>query len=179
MPKRHFAVTRSVALSLVVFSLSVAGHSAAAADLPNAMGLGLALALSACLTTAIIARRRTWVWLVGYLLGAQALIHVVLVMSTTGHHPSGMGLMPLVPGPSMLAGHAIASVIAAVVLARGEVVLASWASLASTALKPLFVAARPVGEAPALVLVPPAWASKLRDLDWDLARRGPPMRASV
>ena len=90
MPKRQFAATRVAALSLVVFALSTSGHAAESAVLPSTLGLALTLVLSIGLTSAAVARPRSIVWLLLYLAGAQAVIHVVLVVSASSHHPTSM-----------------------------------------------------------------------------------------
>ena len=173
---RHgdFAVTRCVALSLVVLSLSLAGHAAGTAVLPSTLGVFLALVLSIGLTTLAIARPRSWAWLAGYLLAAQALIHVVLVISGSGHHAASAAMTPLVPSASMVGGHVAASVVAATVLASGERALRSWAALLSAALDVVFVAVRAVDDRPRTFTDRGRWVVRSRDADTGPSRRGPP-----
>lgn len=176
---RHgdFAVTRCAAVSLVVLSLSLAGHAAGGAELPSTIGVLLALVLSVGLTSPVIARPRSWAWLAVYLLAAQALIHVVLVISGSGHHGAPEAMTPLVPSASMVGGHLAASVLAATVLASGERALRSWVALLSAALDVFFVAALAVEDRPRTFIDRGRRVMRSSGADTGASRRGPPAAA--
>lgn len=169
-----FAVTRAAVLTVVVMSLSLAGHAAASADLPSALGVLLAFALSAGLTVSAIAKPRSWAWLVGYLLGAQALIHVVLVVSGTGHHAGTAAMVPLVPSASMALAHVTASLLAACVLAGGERTVRSWKALLSAALGIVAAPGLAVDQPTAIVVDRDRWVAASWDAGAGTSRRGPP-----
>jgi hypothetical protein len=110
---------RRVGLAFTLLLVSVLGHSAAAGSLPALPGLLGALAVSTALAFAVADRRRSAVWLFGYLLAGQLLLHTV--MSAMGHHA-----FALVPDTSMLVAHVLAAVIAAVFFAKSETMALAW-----------------------------------------------------
>ena len=101
---------RRVALAFTLFLVSVLGHSAAAGSLPALPALpGMlgALAVSTALAFAVADQRRSMLWLFGYLLAGQLLLHTV--MSAMGHHA-----FALIPDRQMLIAHVLAAGVAAV-----------------------------------------------------------------
>ncbi|MBK9740567.1 MAG: hypothetical protein IPO93_13910 [Actinobacteria bacterium] len=179
MPKRQFAATRVAALSLVVFALSTSGHAAESAVLPSTLGLALTLVLSIGLTSAAVARPRSIVWLLLYLAGAQAVIHVVLVVSASSHHPTSMTVAPLLPSGMMVAAHLAVSVVAAAVLAFGERTLVAWARLLAVAIGARIIACLRLAQASAAIVAGDSVVVTLRHASWGVARRGPPALASM
>jgi hypothetical protein len=125
---------RRVALAFALLLVSVLGHSAAAGSLPALTGLLGAAAVSTALAFAVADRRRSALWLFGYLLAGQVLLHVV--MSAMGHHA-----FALIPDTPMLAAHIAAAGVAAVLFAKSEALAMRW-----------MAAARRILGAPALVL---------------------------
>ena len=166
----QFALFRAGMLAMVVTCLSLAGHAAGRGTLPGGIGLLLVVVVAVGLTWTAVARRRSFAWLLAYLLGVQLLLHVVLVLAVP--HGHSMGHMPLLPTADMALGHVVASLLAAALLARGEQVVDAWSRL---------LRARLVWSAPSLAA--PVGAPAVRADAWqptplDAARtprrRGPP-----
>lgn len=111
--------TRTAALAVVLILLSVTAHATAAASLPSAVGLIAAAIVSAALALAVGTKRRSFLWLVGYLVAGQLLLHVV--MTAMGHHA-----LSLVPDRTMLGAHLLAALTAAVLFVRSEAIAAAW-----------------------------------------------------
>lgn len=114
---------RRVALAFTLFLVSVLGHSAAAGSLPALPGMLGALAVSTALAFAVADQRRSMLWLFGYLLAGQLLLHTV--MSAMGHHA-----FALIPDRQMLIAHVLAAGVAAVLFAKSEVLALAWCSAA-------------------------------------------------
>lgn len=158
---------------MVVF-LSLAGHAAGRGAVPSAGGILLAVILASGLTFAVTRQRHSFQWLLAFLLMAQLLIHAVLVVSHT-HAMAGDGAMPLVPTGSTAVAHVVASVVAAIVLAYGEVIVAGWIRLCSTALAIWVTRTAPPVEGARPVEGREPWSVIDADHVWDVARRGPPV----
>jgi hypothetical protein len=166
----RFALVRRSVLTFVVVSLTLAGHASGRGDLPGSVGVILAVLIAGGLTLSATARPRSWPWLIAFLLGAQVLIHVVLVIATPHMH----GTMPLVPTGATAMGHLVASLIAAVVLAHGEDVLITWSRLLSSTFgwaRPVVFVLDGVGAVNARFC---EWTPIPSDRGWDADRRGPP-----
>lgn len=118
---------RGLALALVLVLLSVIAHSAAAGSLPDLPGMFGAIAVSTALAFALSGKRRSIVWLMGYLIAGQLLVH--LAMSAMGHHAGS-----LIPDAQMLGGHIAAALVAAVFFARSESIVTYWSRAARRAL---------------------------------------------
>lgn len=170
VPDLGFTHMRRCVLASVVVSLTLAGHASGSGDLPSAVGVLLAVVIAGGLTLTATSRKRSWPWLVSFLMAAQVLIHVVLVISA----PHAHGASTLLPTGVTALGHLIASLIAAVVLARGEDVLLAWSRLLSSTfgwvLPPVLASA--VG--PTIVRDRNGWTPIASDRGWDAERRGPP-----
>ena len=110
---------RRIAFASTLLLVSVLGHSAAAGSLPALPGLVGALAVSTALAFAVADKQRSALWLFGYLLAGQMLLHTV--MSAMGHHA-----FALVPDASMLAAHVAAAGIAAILFAKSEALVLAW-----------------------------------------------------
>lgn len=157
-----------IALGLAV--LTVAGHAAAADRLPDPGALAAAGVLAAALAVPLAQRRRPLLVLAGWLLAAQAIIHVVLAV--TDGHGHGHGLLP---SPGMLLAHALAGVGVAVVVAWADDVLAAWQRLAHTLLDPITAAPAPLFGRPMAPVdsTPVHLIPQRRGHAW-AGRRGPP-----
>ncbi len=108
---------------LCVLAISVAGHAGAGqGSLPDLVSFLLILPLAVALSVSVAGRRRGMVWLLAYLLGVQALFHVVLALTSThpGHH------LALTPTASMLVLHVFATLACAMLLTFGDRHLVSW-----------------------------------------------------
>lgn len=114
---------RRLALAGVLLLVSVVAHAAAAGSLPAITGLLGAAAVATALAFAVADRRRSALWLFGYLLAGQALLHVV--MSAMGHHA-----FALVPDTQMLAAHIAAAGVAVVLFAKSETLAMRWMAAA-------------------------------------------------
>ncbi len=116
-------LARGLVLGGAVLLLTTAAHASTGApsdvDLTSFLVL---LPLSIVFSTLLADRRRSPMWLVSYLLGVQALFHVLLVV-IGGHTAHAHGL---VPGPAMLLNHVVAAGLAALVIAHGDRVLHRW-----------------------------------------------------
>lgn len=122
----QFRGTRIAAISAAVLILSIAGHSFVGHALlmsPAAMLIGAVI--SVALAVAATAQRHSIAWLFGFLLGAEALMHAVFVMS--GSH-AGHSVLP---SPSMILGHVLATVVAVALLRIGDGELTRWAHFLS------------------------------------------------
>lgn len=174
MVNRAYRVTRIGVLALVVLAISLAGHSADSATLalPSAFGLGMALVLTIALCSVATMRRRTFAWILGFVLALQFLLHFTLVIVGSGHAVGAHG--SVIPGVSGVLGHVVASILAAVVLAYGDSLLDRWASLLGTAFGSGFVLDAPV--LAASMKVRTAHAAQHSAVVVDFApRRGPPV----
>ena len=79
--------------------------------------------MSTALAFAVADRRRSALWLLGYLLAGQVLLHVV--MSAMGHHA-----FAFIPDTQMLAAHIAAAAVAAVLFAKSEALASRWMAAA-------------------------------------------------
>lgn len=173
-----FASTRQAALALVVASLTLAGHAAGQGALPGPVGVGLAVLIASGLAYTAASRARSWLWLLLFLLGAQVLVHAVLIVAMPHAHGTAGGVS-LLPTGSAAVAHALASVIAAVVLARGDSVLQSWTRLLVSRLGVTVPAPTGPVRAAARISARPRWTPMTSERRWDAARRGPPIDTCV
>jgi hypothetical protein len=169
----RFRLTRRIALACAVVSLTLAGHSAAGGMLPSAAGLFMAVVLASAVTLAVTVRRRTWAWLITFLVSTQLLIHAVLVASSAHPHATG-GAPSLLPSGWMAFAHVLVSAIVAFALQRGDEVLDAWASLLAASFGTRLVALGPVGSVDRSSGASDVWWSVASDRVWDASRRGPP-----
>ena len=150
--------------------LTAAGHTAAGGAAPDAVGLAAVLVLALGLTVATSARPPRPLRLLAFLLGGQALLHVVLTMTGAHGHAASAG------GPStaaMLGAHLAAGLVATVVLLHADDLIDRWQTLLLTALgvvpagAPTIASSRPVE-------VAQAPSGSLDALLHQVVRRGPP-----
>jgi len=141
--------------------------------LPSFEGLLVAVLLASALTVALRPGISA-VRLFAILLGVQALLHAVFVLSSDCMPASGAA-MTLVPSGVTVVGHVAASLIAVVILRRGDDLLSRWTALLSAAFTaPEFALDRVPARAQMLA---PTWEAHLFGADGHLlsqARRGPP-----
>jgi hypothetical protein len=169
-PDVRFTLVRRSILAFVVVTLTLAGHASGRGELPNSVGVTLAVLIAVGLTLTATARQRSWPWLIAFLLGAQLLIHVVLVIAT----PHAHGSMPLLPTGATAVGHLVASLIAAAVLAHGEDVLIAWSRLLSATFEWAMPGVRVIEGVGAVKTAFCEWTPIPSDRGWDADRRGPP-----
>ena len=198
-----FHALRSAMVALTVLSLAAGAHTLAGGQLPSPGILLALLALTGLASTTATRLKLNLPALAGLLGAGQLVLHEAftafsgpalspaLAGAVSGpgdlaHHvgpvplPAGIGSTLAAPGPDsglsllMLAGHALATLLCAVLLARGEAAL--WALAAW--LRPLLRLPAPV--TPDAVAVPAAagWPAESAPLPWRNlrrdCRRGPP-----
>lgn len=150
--------------------LTASGHAAGGGSV-DALGLALVAVLSIGLAVSTTARAMSLPRLFVVLAAGQLLLHLVLTF-TTGHAAHGSTALPF---GTMVAGHAAAALVAALVVRHADALVASWIAFVSTVLGP-----RP---RPAVTAFP-ARASAITTVDRPLlrldtllhqvVRRGPP-----
>lgn len=162
---------RGGAFGAVVWLLTLLGHSAGGGALPDLTGLSVAMVLALALGVAVAGRRRGLPALLALLVAGQVLLH--LVLSVTAHaHGGSLNL-------TMLVSHLGAAVLAALVIDRGEDLVARWAAYLAQAIGVVeLVPARPT------VLPSRAIATSSADrhtvaLEHHVVRRGPPTRLAT
>ncbi|MCX6433738.1 MAG: hypothetical protein NTX29_13500 [Actinobacteria bacterium] len=156
--------------------LTLAGHAAGSGSLPGPLGLAIATVLAFGLAFATGARQLAPMQLLGFLLGGQILLHLVLV--SAGGHAHGAA-----PGPgtaAMIAGHVAAAVIAAVLLDQADQLIDRWVSFWATALGATPLIAGAPQETRRLRATPIAPASSRSEhLQHYVVRRGPPAPVGI
>ncbi|MDI1290283.1 MAG: hypothetical protein PSX37_10100, partial [bacterium] len=104
----------------------VAGHAARyGGSRPDSTAILVMLPQFAVLSIALADRRRSTAALLAYLISTQVFAHVLLVVGF-GHSGHAGGSAPLVPGPRMVLGHAIALIFVLLILIYGEDALHRW-----------------------------------------------------
>ncbi len=160
-----------VASALII--LTLAGHTAGQGGI-SAISLLLITPLALGMSIATTARRLTWPTLLAVLLAGQALLHVVMTFAAPHAHGTSA-----TAGSSMamIAGHAVAALIAAVLVMHADALISRWADYLRA-----FIGGRPV-------VAPSPCGLPATSLDIDhsphdpreslrhgLVRRGPPNR---
>ena len=158
--------TALVAVALAV--VTAAAHTAGGGAIDPLSG-ALVLALSVALASGVAARRLSVTRLIAAVLGAQAVLHLVMTVAGSHAHHSGHG-----SAAPMLLAHMLAAIVTAFVVVRADGLLSAWARLVDTAL----------GTALTLPTVPAAHGTPVRSTSPDLTvlqtllhrveRRGPP-----
>jgi peptidoglycan/LPS O-acetylase OafA/YrhL len=115
---------RGLVLGAIVLLLTAVAHNSGdhAAPPVGTTALLWLLPLTVMLSVLAADRRRDRAWLVAYLLGMQALLHVLLVVSA-GHASHGGSMLP--PW-SMIVMHVVAAASAAVLIAHADALLHAW-----------------------------------------------------
>ncbi|WP_433324411.1 hypothetical protein [Spirillospora sp. CA-294931] len=170
-------------LAAVCTLLALAGHSLGGGGgccvppLPALVTVGGLVGV----LSVVIARRAASFWQILIVVGwAQLFFHLAFTLSATGpaHHAAAAAPPPVAPGPSMIVGHAVAALAAAVVLSRAERALWWLLGAVFAVALPRVSASRPVAA------LPPRWTVLAADdraprlgvlLTRALGRRGPPM----
>lgn len=175
MHRRQFTgtarVLRGVVLGSALFVLTVGGHTAAdhgAHDLVEALWL---LPLTILLSTALTERRRSPLWLVAYLLGAQLLFHAMLAISL-GH---GGLAASIAPSPTMVLVHVVAALVAALALHHADALLHRWLAFTDALTRGPSLDLAVLPSWPALTTVLPPLARHANDGEPWLGLRAPPI----
>lgn len=149
--------------------LTVAGHTAGGGAL-DALGIGIALVLSIGLAAALSARALSVPALIAVLLAGQGFLH--LVVSFSAAHAHGASSMSTT---AMLAGHAVAGVVAAVLIAHADSLAARWRAFLATVIGATSPRTSPVAATAASTAMPgPGSRIALVLLLHGVVRRGPP-----
>jgi hypothetical protein len=167
--------TRWIVIALGITVLTAAGHGAAGGRLPHVGAVGALFLLGAALAVPLAQRRRSLLGLAVCLAAAQIVGHVVLTVTDSHGHAHG-----LLPGPGMLAAHALAALGVAAVVAWADDLVAAFAALARGLLGP---ASALVAVSPRLPASPvdasPIHLRSLSDVRGPVWHRGPPTCASL
>ena len=169
-------MTRSTAhraprTALVAGALAVvttAAHTAGGGAIDPLSGV-LVLALSLALASGVAARPLSPARLIAAVIGAQAVLHLVMtVAGSHGHHAAHGSAAP------MVLAHVLAAILTTIVVVRADGAVAAWARLVDTAL----------GTALTLPSLPAVHGTPVRSSDPDrtvlqtllhgVERRGPP-----
>ncbi len=167
---------RAVAVAAAILLGSAAGHAAGGGHVADPLGLLLAAVLAGAIGVAVWERRRRLIVLFATIVGAQALIHVVLLVSG-GHHPSSSGS----PSALRMTGcHLAASTVLTALLATVDGVVDRWGRFwrqFATDYSLVPVPVRSGGPlAPVSLVVGRQEATACRH---SLVRRGPPLSLSL
>ena len=168
-----FIWTRRIVVSTVIVLLSLVGHSIGSAMLPSVAGFCMAVVLTVALTLTVRPGTSP-VRLFGLLLGAQALLHVIFVVSSDSMPMDGRAAS-LVPSGATVIGHVAASALAVAVLRYGDQVLDGWTALLTSAFGAPVLALPAIPEAPLMGVG--SWDADAFSADSHLTsqvRRGPP-----
>jgi hypothetical protein len=179
-------LVRSAVVALSANGLALLGHLTAGGSTPAPGPLMMLVLVVLLVTYGLSGKRWTVGPLVAVLLGSQVLFHVVFADATTthGHHGSlagGMSSAPGHPALLMLAGHAAAAMLTAMLLRRGEDWLWGLVALLARAWRAVRIAAaRPVDPTHASAgSLPGEVPAALDLLEHEVARRGPPLRLAA
>lgn len=106
--------------------LTLAGHTAGSGTV-DALGVGIVAVLSIALAAALSARTLALPALTAVLLAGQGFLHLVVSLSAAHPH-SASGTS----SAAMLAGHTVAGVVAALVIAHADRLAARWQAFLAT-----------------------------------------------
>jgi len=109
---------RTLTFASVIALLGLAGHSLADGSLPGGATIALVFGVSLALSVPAVSKRRSVFWAFLYLLGAQALLHVLMSFTHTGHGSASPW--------SMVLFHAGAAAVASIVLVYLDDVIARF-----------------------------------------------------
>jgi len=115
----HSAMSiRSLTFAAVIALLGLAGHSLADGSLPGGTTIALVFGVSLALSVPAVSKRRSVFWAFLYLLGAQALVHVLVSFTHASHGSSSPW--------SMVLFHVGAAAVASIVLVQLDDVVARF-----------------------------------------------------
>lgn len=124
---------RGVLLGLVLSALAVLGHSLGALAAPEGTSLLLAVLVSCALGMAVAERTARVGAVAAWLVGGQILLHAVFLLSGHSHSVSTGGP----PFAAMVAGHALAAIIVALVITRLDGLVGSLVVLLQALTRPV------------------------------------------
>lgn len=161
---------RGVVLGSALFVLTASAHTAANGQLTSLTDALWLLPFLILVSAALADRRRTLTWLLAYLLGAEALSHVLLSLAL-GHDGHAMAL---VPSSTMVTAHVVAAAAAAVLIHQADALLHAWLRFVAALTRGALLSV-PVTEAwPSTAIHLQSLSHLRRQLGDAHPRRGPP-----
>lgn len=149
----------------VVAILGLAGHSLADGSMPGGATIALVFGVSLALSVPAVSKRRSVLWAFLYLLGAQALVHFVMIFAHTSHRSSSPWAMILF--------HVGAAAVASIVLVHLDDVLVRFAAwgrrILGVSLPPIEIPQRYRARCIPSLLTP------LQSVETGLSTRAPPV----
>ena len=161
---------RGIIVGAAMLILTAVAHASANASLPTAGAFLILTPLLAGLSIAFLQHQRSYLQLIIFSIGIQALLHVLMTVGA-GH---GSHHATLLPGAGMLVTHLGASIATALVLAHADALLHRWISMVRTLLFVFFDAPAPVANLVVSLFSKESPTFRSHDLDHAIARRGPP-----
>lgn len=162
-------LARGAALGGAAVMITVLGHSGGQAALPEPGLLILLLPLALALGALVAQKRRSGMWVLGFVLALQVLFHLLLAIAAGhGHHGS------FLPDTRMLLSHFIAALAVAGVLTHGDALVHRWIVFWQTLALQLGWVPAPLATASAPAFFEPTLVESTT-LTHVIARRGPPI----
>lgn len=143
--------------------------------MPSGQAMVAAALVALAITRVACHQRRSPLWLAAYLLGMQALLHVILTLLSSHHGGQGSASHTLMLPAPMLAAHALATIGAAAIVIHGNAVIDRWVGLLARTFVGIHLPVVAIDAAPdptlgpAQLHLPAAWHVTL------VQRRGPPL----
>lgn len=161
---------RAVLTAGALLLLTISGHTAGGGSI-DVLGLVIVAALSVGLAVSTTATSLSLPRLLTVLVAGQLLLHLVLTF-TTGHAAHGATSTPV---GAMVAGHAVAAIVAALVVRHADLLVARWIAFVSTVLGPIpRPVARVLGLPTTAITASDRALVRLDALLHQVVRRGPP-----
>ena len=115
-------MARGLVLGCAVLLITAVAHTAGGHASPGLFAFIWLLPLTALLCTVAADRQRSFGWLVGYLIGVQMLMHLVLAANSAhGSHDAS-----ILPSASMALLHGAAALVTALVISYADAALHGW-----------------------------------------------------
>lgn len=161
---------RAALTAAALLLLTISGHTAGGGSV-DVIGLAFVAALSVGLAISATTASLSIPRLLAVLVAGQLLLHLVLTF-TTGHAAHGSNAVPF---GAMVAGHAVAAIVAALVVRHADALVARWIAFVSTVLGSRPRPGVTALDAPTSAIAPADRALvQLHALLHQVVRRGPP-----
>lgn len=161
-------VARSALAAAALGVVTLAGHTAAGGGV-DLLGLAVLAAVSIALGSALVRRTPSVATLFVGLVGAEAVLHLVLTVAGGHGHP---GAHPSTT--AMIGGHVLAAFVVALVVVHADRILASWSRLLAAVLGHRVDLPRAPEVAPLAAHGDTVCSPTLQRLRHRVPRRGPP-----
>jgi len=161
---------RGIVVGAAMLILTSAAHTSANASPPTIGAFLILTPLVVALSIAFLQRQRSYIWLIGFSVGVQALLHILMTVGAGhgSHHAS------LLPSTAMVLTHVGAAIATALVLSHADALLHRWISMVRTLLFVFLCAPAPVALRAVSGFPGDSHTFCSHDLDHAIARRGPP-----